>query len=51
MQWNIAGRDVTHDQLTGAGFAVVEEWGVTDSADDEHWVFFSAELDESGPTT
>lgn len=45
MQWNIAGAAATRNHLRNAGFTIRNEWGDTDGTDDEHWVFFSAQLD------
>lgn len=45
MQWHIAGAEITRNQLRTAGFRIINEWGVSDSADDEDWVVFSAQLD------
>lgn len=44
MQWHIAGAAATRNHLQTAGFSIQNEWGVTDGTDDEHWVFFSAQL-------
>lgn len=44
MQWNIAGAEATRTQLQNAGFTLINEWEVNTS-DDEHWMFFSAQLD------
>lgn len=48
MQWNIAGAEATREQLQNAGFSISNEWGTNDAfaGEDEHWVFFSAELDK-----
>jgi ubiquinone/menaquinone biosynthesis C-methylase UbiE len=46
MQWHIAGAETTRNQLETAGFSITNEWGDTDSAEAERWVFFSAQLDE-----
>lgn len=43
MQWTIAGAEATREHLGEAGFAIEGEWEVVD---DEHWVFFTAHLDE-----
>jgi ubiquinone/menaquinone biosynthesis C-methylase UbiE len=47
MQWYIAGAEATREHLRAAGFTIVNEWGTDDTSteDDEHWVFFSAQLD------
>lgn len=45
MQWSIVGAEATRTHLRDAGFTVVAEHDVTDEADDERWVFFSARLD------
>lgn len=45
MQWHIAGAQATRNQLETAGFRITNEWDVTDSGDDEHWVVFAAQLD------
>lgn len=47
MQWSIAGAAATREQLTAAGFDVVEEWSVGDEIaedDDAQKPFFLAEL-------
>lgn len=44
MQWHIAGRAATHQQLLEAGFAVREVWTVPDELGGE-CVFFGAQLD------
>lgn len=41
MQWNMAGAETTREQLRNAGFTIFEEWEVNE---DEHWMFFAAEL-------
>lgn len=41
MQWSMAGADTTREQLRNSGFTIVDEWDVND---DEHWIFFAAEL-------
>ena len=41
MQWSMAGAEPTREQLRDAGFTIVDEWDVND---DEHWIFFAAEL-------
>jgi len=34
MQWSIAGAEATRDQLRDAGFAILEEWGATETLGD-----------------
>lgn len=46
MQWNNAGAEATRTQLQKAGFTIITERSV-ETSDDEHWVFFSAQLDTS----
>lgn len=45
MQWNIAGAEATRNHLQNAGFTIIDEWGAIDTSSDEHWIFFSAQLD------
>ena len=46
MWWNIAGADTTRDQLRNAGFSITNEWEIgAQDKDNEHWVFFAAQLD------
>jgi ubiquinone/menaquinone biosynthesis C-methylase UbiE len=49
MQWDIAGAAATKEQLTDAGFAVVGEWEVVDTLNDEGEEvlkpFFAAQLE------
>lgn len=54
MEWNIAGAKATRDQLHGAGFEILDTWGVPpsleadrkrDEGDRDPWTFFSARLD------
>lgn len=41
MQWSMAGAETTRKQLRNAGFSIFDEWEVNE---DEHWIFFGAEL-------
>lgn len=41
MQWSMAGAETTREHLRDAGFTVTDEWDVDE---DEHWIFFAAEL-------
>lgn len=41
MQWSMAGAETTREQLRNAEFTIFDEWEVNE---DEHWMFFAAEL-------
>lgn len=46
MAWEIAGAERTREQLTAAGFEVLESWGVPENMSEEEedaWTFFAAE--------
>ena len=43
MRWDIAGAEATRTQLRAAGFVLTDEWEV---AEDEHWLFLAARLDD-----
>ena len=42
MRWDIAGAEATRTHLRAAGFVLTDEWDV---AEDEHWLFLAARLD------